>query len=160
LWKCKLSQQCTSISIRHVPMVGHLVEPVKVYHAIVLALCVLAVLVSLLLCHDGDGLCLFGIRWPLSCALYENFSVKCALCGLTRSFCAMGTGDLSAAARFHALGPAIFAFVCLQIPYRIHALWVSQAKNRKLRWAGVFLALGLAGALLINWFVYLGGRML
>ena len=155
-----MSQQCISISIDRLSGMGRLWEPEKAFHWIVLILCVLAVTVSLLLRHDGDGLSVFGIRWPVSCALYEHFGIKCALCGLTRSFCAMGTGEFSAAAHFHPLGPAIFAFVCLQIPYRIHALWVGQAKNRKLRRAGVFFALGLAGALLINWFVYLGGRVL
>ena len=127
---------------------------------IVLFLCLLAVIVSLLLRQHGGELRLFGIRWPVSCALYENFGVKCALCGLTRSFCAMGAGELSAAAHFHPLGPAIFVFVCAQIPYRIHALWATREAGRKLRRAGVFLTIGLAGALLINWFVYLGGLIL
>jgi len=138
----------------------HLWEPERVYHMIVLVLCVLSVSVSLLLQHDGDGLRLFGIRWPASCALYENFGIQCALCGLTRSFCAMGAGELSAAAHFHPLGPAIFVFVCLQIPYRIHALWTTRQAARKLGRAGVLLAMGLVGGLLMNWFVYLGGLIL
>lgn len=120
----------------------------------------LAVMVSLLLQFDGDELRLFGIRWPVRCALYESFGIKCALCGLTRSFCAMGTGELTEAARFHPLGPAIFVFVCLQIPYRIHALWATREEKRKLRRIGIYLAIGLGGALLINWLVYLGGFIL
>lgn len=155
-----MSQHCTSASISHMPEVGHSWEPEKVFHVIVLVLCVLAVTGSLLLRRDGNGLRLLGIKWPISCALYENFGVKCALCGLTRSFCAMGTGELSAAAHFYPIGPAIFVFVCLQIPYRIHVLWAAHTEKRKLKVAGVFLAIGLAGALLINWFVYLGGLIL
>jgi len=120
-------------------------------------LCVLAVTVSLLLRQDGDGLRVFGIRWPVRCALYETFGVKCALCGLTRSFCAMAVGELSSAARFHLFGPAIFVFVCLQIPYRIHTLWKTRKVNRLLRRVGLYLAVGLLGGLLINWLVYLGG---
>jgi len=155
-----MSQLCTSISIGRTSEVEHVWEPEKVFHMIVLILCVLAVIVSLLLRHDGNETRLFGIRWPVSCALYENFGIKCALCGLTRSFCAMGAGELSAAAYFHPLGPAIFVFVCIQIPYRIHALWATREARKKLRLASVYLTIGLAGGLLINWFVYLGGLIL
>ncbi|MFC1634870.1 DUF2752 domain-containing protein [Planctomycetota bacterium] len=155
-----MSQSCTSISISRKAVVGPFREPEKAYHLIVLILCTLAVIVSLLLQYNGDELRLCGIRWPVSCALYENFGIKCALCGLTRSFCAMGAGELSVAVYFHPLGPAIFIFACLQIPYRIHALWATREEKRKLRRAGIYLAIGLAGALLINWFVYLGGRIL
>ena len=137
----------------------HVWEREKVFHLIVLVLCGLAVIVSLLLYQDGKGLRLFGIQWPVNCALYENFGIKCALCGLTRSFCAMGTCEFSAAVHFHPLGPAIFVFVCLQIPYRIHALWATCENNGVLRRIGIYLAFGLTGGLLINWFVYLGGRI-
>jgi hypothetical protein len=142
------------------PEVGRFREPEKAYHVIVLVLCVFAVIASLLLQFDENGLRLLGVRWPVSCALYENFGIKCALCGLTRSFCAMGAGELRTAAHFHPLGPAIFVFVCLQIPYRIHTLWTTREEKRKLRRAGIYLAIGLAGALLVNWFVYLGGLIL
>ena len=155
-----MSQQCTSISIDRRSEIRHVWELEKAFHVIVLALCVLALIVSLLLKLNGSELRLLGIRWPISCALYENFGIKCALCGLTRSFCAMGTGELSTATHFHPLGPAIFVFVGLQIPYRIHALWIICKAKRKLRLAGVYLATGLVGALLINWFVYLGGLIL
>jgi hypothetical protein len=155
-----MSQAYTGSSIGRTFEVGHPWEPEKVYHMIVLAICGLAATMSLLLRYDGHGLRLFGILWPVRCALYENVGVKCALCGLTRSFCAMGAGELSTAARFHPLGPAIFIFVCLQIPYRIHALWATRTQNKPLRRAGVCVAVGLAAALLINWFVYLGGLLL
>jgi len=155
-----MSQPCTTLSISRIPKATHVWEPQKAFHIIVLVLCVLAVIVSLLLEYKGDALHLFGIRWPVSCALYENFGIKCALCGLTRSFCAMGAGELSAAAHFHALGPAFFVFVCLQIPYRIHTLWVKREEKRMLRRVGIYLAIGLGGALLVNWLVYLGGLIL
>lgn len=155
----KMSQQCTSLLISRASGAERLLEPEKAFHWIVLILCVLALTASLLLRYDGNGLRLFGIRWPVSCALYENFGVKCALCGLTRSFCAMAAGELSAAAHFHLFGPAIFIFVCLQIPYRIHALWSTRQVNGVLRRVGLYLAFGLLGGLLINWLVYLGGRI-
>lgn len=150
-------QQCTNLSIGRVSHLERLYEPEKAFHWILLILCMLAVTVSLLLRYDGDGMSVLGIRWPISCALYETFGVKCALCGLTRSFCAMGAGKLSAAVHFHPFGPAVFAFVCLQIPYRIHALWTTREVNEMLRRVGLYLAVGLMGGLLIHWLVYLGG---
>ena len=129
----------------------------KVCHISVLALCILVMLGSFLLRHLGNGLFLLGIEWPVGCALYQNFDIKCALCGLTRSFCSIAKGDFSRAVQFHLLGPALFVFVCLQIPYRIHALLATHTENRRLRLTSICLAVVLAGALLINWFVYLGG---
>lgn len=127
---------------------------------VVLAACVLAVSGSLLLRQGGEGLYLFGIEWPVRCALYQNFGIKCALCGLTRSFCSIAGGDFSGAMRFHVLGPAVFVFVCLQMAYRIHMLRTVGRESRKLRMAGIYSALVLAGLLMINWFVYLGGLVL
>ena len=152
-----MPEQCISISTDSLAEERLLPGHARVRHIAVLALCVLAVSGSLLLRHGGDGLYLFGIEWPVSCALYQNFGVKCAMCGLTRSFSSIAKGDFSEAMQFHPLGPAFFAFVCLQIPYRIHALLATHTENRKLRLTGIYLAAVLAGALLINWFVYLGG---
>lgn len=135
-------------------------EPEKAWHLLVLVLCLFAVTVSFLMQYDGSGLALSGIKWPLKCALFQTFGIKCALCGLTRSFCLMAKGDFRAAASFHPVGPAIFFFVILQIPYRIYALWFGTTKLVKLRRIGVYSAFGIAAALLANWIVYLGGRFL
>ncbi len=155
-----MPESCTSVSINSMPEGRSLQGGVKMRHIIVLALCMLVVIGSLLLRYGGDGLYLFRITWPVSCALYQNFGITCALCGLTRSFTSMARGDIPAAIQFHPLGPAVFVFVCLQIPYRIYALWTARAENRRLRMAGIYSAIALAGALLINWFVYLGGLIL
>ena len=132
----------------------------RAFHIVVLVSCILIVLGSLLLSHRGDGLYLLGIEWPVGCALYQNFGIKCALCGLTRSFCSVAKGDVPRAAQFHSLGPALFVFVCLQIPYRICALLATETESRRLRLGGIYVAVVLAAAFLINWFVYLGGLVL
>jgi hypothetical protein len=152
--------QCISISTDSLPEERSLPGQARVLHVVVLALCLLAVGGALLLWHGADGLYLFGIEWPVSCALYQNFGMKCALCGLTRSFSSIAHGDFSRAAEFHFLGPAFFVFVCLQIPYRIYALSATRTENRKLKRTGIYLGLVLVGVLLINWFVYLGGLVL
>jgi hypothetical protein len=126
------------------------------YHVIVLVVCLLVLLASFLLHSSDDGLFLFGIKWPISCALYQNFGIECALCGLTRSFCSIAAGNFARAMRFHIFGPAVFLFVCAQTAYRVYVLRKPGRENRKLKTAGVYLTLALAGLLLINWFVYLG----
>lgn len=55
--------------------------------------------------HDDGGgfvLCLFR----------RATGLPCMGCGLTRSFCAMGKGEIARAAGFHALGPYLFAGAC------------------------------------------------
>jgi len=155
-----MSEQCISLSTdssgKEWPVPGQ----AKVRHILVLVLCVLTLGGSLLLQHGGDVLYLFGAKWPASCPLYQSLGLKCALCGLTRSFSSIAKGDVSRAVQFHSLGPAFFVFVCLQIPYRIFCLLATHTENRKLRFAGIYVAVVLAGALLINWFVYLGGLVL
>jgi len=147
-------------SFRRPYEVVHLRDSEKVFHFIVLVLCVFAMAVSLLLKHEGQALQLFGTGWPLSCTLYQTFGIKCALCGLTRSFCSMARGELFAAIHFHPIGPAVFIFVCLQIPYRIKLLLSVKREQGKLKRAGVYAVFGLSAAVLMNWLIYLGGFVL
>lgn len=133
----------------------------KVYHTIILLLCAVILLASLLLQPNDNSIYFFGFKSPIRCLLYRTFGVKCALCGLTRSFCSLAHGDFLASARFHPLGPAIFAFICLQVPYRIYGLLVYPRKIK----AGIMkFGLGagvlLIAAIFVNWFIYLGGLVL
>ncbi len=135
------------------------------HHKIILFVCVV-ILAGALILHIRDSeLYLFGYKWPIRCMMYETFGVKCALCGLTRSFCALAHGDFSAGVRFHPLGPALFAFVCIQVPYRIYRLLVKTdgAKTKLIRLFGGLnsgLAVIVVVAIFVNWFFYLGGLIL
>ena len=127
-------------------------------HQAILILCCLILIGSFLLQTDGDNLHILGVKWPVRCSLYSRFGVKCALCGMTRAFSAMAHRDIRAALHWHALGPAFFVFVCLQIPYRIYALAIRPAKtNAKLMKISLVIGVLLVVALFANWFVYLGG---
>ncbi len=42
------------------------------------------------------------------CAFKNATGLPCPGCGLTHSFCALGKGDVSGAARFNLMGPPIF----------------------------------------------------
>lgn len=155
-----MTEQCINVSSDSLAEERPLPDQARVCHIVVLVLCVLAMLGSFLLYPRDGRLYLFGVQWPVNCALFRNFGVKCALCGLTRSFSCIAKGDFSEAIRFHPLGPAVFVFICLQGAYRIRALCMAGRDSRKLSLAGTYFALAVAGALFANWFVYIGGLVL
>ena len=47
-------------------------------------------------------------RYFTICAFKNATSLPCPGCGLTHSFCALGKGDISSAARFNLMGPPLF----------------------------------------------------
>ncbi len=131
------------------------------HHTIILLVCIVIVIGSMLLGLNENEAYLFGFKWPLRCFLYDTFGIKCALCGLTRSLRSVSGGDVSQGLKFHVLGPAIFAFICVQIPYRIRALAVRSGKpNKKIVKIGLGTGVLIIVALLVNWLVYLGGLVL
>jgi hypothetical protein len=154
----RISTKKPSWLIRYLHQLGAFQGSQKVQHKIILFACI-AILVGASLLHiSADSLYLFGYEWPVRCFLYQTFGVKCALCGLTRSFCSLAHGDFPASIKFHYLGPAIFAFICLQVPYRIYLLTIKLGgANRILTRLNVCLAATLVIAIFINWFIYLGG---
>lgn len=123
-------------------------------------MCVALVIGSSVFDADQLGVRLLGFRWPIHCALKHIFGIKCALCGITRSFCAMVDGDTVSAFGYHRIGPVLFAFIIFQIPYRIWAIAVSPRRiNAKIRKAHIALIAVIVFAVFINWLVYLGGRL-
>lgn len=131
------------------------------FHTIVLLLCTGALAAALLLRIDGEGLSLFGYPWPMHCRLYETFGVKCALCGMSRSFSSLAHGDIGASLRFHPLGPAVFVLFGLEIVYRIYALATGGGRTgvRPAR-MHTGLVIVVSAAVLVNWLFYLGGLLL
>jgi hypothetical protein len=131
------------------------------YHMVVLWLCVAVLAGSFLLQPHEDGLALGGYRWPFHCRLYQTFGIKCALCGMSRSFCCLAHGDVAAGVALHPLGPAAFALFCLEVPYRLYAL-LSRSRTRHMaprRIHAGAVAL-VAVAIFANWCLYLGGFVL
>jgi hypothetical protein len=73
----------------------------------------------------------------------------------------MARGDIGGAFGYHRLGPVLFAFIILQMPYRIWAIAISPRRiNAKIRKAHTALIAVVIAAIFINWLVYLGGRLL
>lgn len=130
-------------------------------HKIILLACIAVIAGALALQAGSADVYLFGHKLPLQCTLYEMFGIKCALCGATRSLCTLAHGNFLASVKFHHLGPAIFTFICLQIPYRIYRLIVkTKGVNRRLTKLNAGLTVSLATAIFVNWFIYLGGLIL
>jgi hypothetical protein len=132
-----------------------------VYNIVILLLCAAILVFSLLLRIEEGQLYLFGLKWPHRCPLYEMTGIKCALCGLTRSFCSLAHGDWRQSIRFHFLGPIIFAFTCFQIPYRIYGVIIHpRAINRRLIKINLSLTVAVTIVIFVNWLIYLGGFIL
>ena len=64
----------------------------------------------------------FGLRWNLYCFMNDVFGLEYASAGLTRSFSALCRGEFTQAFRYHHIGPILFAFIVMQIPYRTWAI--------------------------------------
>ena len=53
---------------------------------------------------------------PVICPMRLIFGIPCPGCGLTRSFCAIARGNLSAAFGYHALGPVLYLVLLIAVP--------------------------------------------
>ena len=94
----------------------------RALHIIILILCVVLIAASYAFTLNYLGTHFFGIKWPVHCFLKHTFGIKCAFCGMTRSFTSMAHGQFQQAFNFHRLGPILFAFIAFQVPYRLWAL--------------------------------------
>ncbi len=102
-----------------------------------------------------------GLAWanldvPVLCGSRAWFGVNCPGCGLTRSFVALASGDLSQSLGFHRLGWLLALAVVAQIPYRVFAL--RELRSRVVErtwpaWFGYFLIAMLIG----NWLLATAG---
>ena len=158
-----MSQASDTVCCQHqAPSAGSANESVaargKACHLIVLFGCAGILAASFILRPSQEGLSFFGYPWPLHCWLRETFGIRCALCGLSRSFCSLAHGDIAASLAFHRLGLATFIFFCLQIPYRLYALAIQpRTISRRVVRVHLSLAALLCAAMACNWLVYLGG---
>ena len=80
----------------------------NLFNAIILFVCIAIMVGAFVFTLDEMGLYLFGLKWPLHCLLNHFFGIKCALCGMTRSFTAIAGGDLAGAFAYHRLGAVLF----------------------------------------------------
>lgn len=85
-----------------------------------LGLALVTIALSLALRVDGERVhAPGGLRLPGTCFSKSILGLDCPGCGLTRSFVALAHGDWRGAIALHAIGPALFALVVAQVPYRL-----------------------------------------
>lgn len=134
---------------------------------IIIGLCVTVLSLSFILnlpdsetvALDSDG----SYPLPPICLFRATTGLSCPSCGLTRSFIALAHLDLVSAWRQHRLGPLLYAYVLLQLPYRtLRLTWprfYSLSEKRDLRYnLGILLV--FVALLIINWFIYLAETLL
>lgn len=94
---------------------------------------------------------------PIFCPVRRFTGHLCPACGLTRSFVAMGHGDVAAAFAVHPFGPIAFAIAVAFVAIKL----VELARSRLLLSAAHLRALRAAGfALLAVWLPWGAWRLL
>jgi hypothetical protein len=91
-------------------------------HLLILVACMAIVITAFVLPPDRIFAQHLGFRWHLYRFLDSLFGLQCASCTLARSFSACAQGKLSQAFQYDGLGPLIFLYLVLQIPYRLWSL--------------------------------------
>ena len=105
------------------------------------------------------GISLIGGEGSTTCLLRRATGLPCATCGMTRSFCAIGRGDLGAAFAQHPLGPILYAFSVLVM---LRSAAVAVTGRRILPQAGrvfLWMAAVLVAVILVVWVVRLCGMV-
>ncbi|HVF91977.1 MAG TPA: DUF2752 domain-containing protein [Blastocatellia bacterium] len=97
-------------------------------------------------------------RYFTICAFKNATGLPCPGCGLTHSFCAVGKGDLSSAARFNLMGPPIFLLSTLY--WLRSALFLAGWKEKVRAFDTLVARFRVARVFLISLLVFGVGRIL
>jgi hypothetical protein len=139
------------------------VAPARSGDVIILLVCLAIIVLALVLNVSGDGdsvsLTADGsYTLPPTCMLRATTGLPCPSCGLTRSFIAMAHLDIAAAWHLHHVGPGLFLFVLLQLPYRTLRLTWPAFHERSERFdlrINASILLSMVGLLIVNWIIVL-----
>jgi len=105
------------------------------------------------------GISPIGGEGSTTCILRRATGLPCATCGMTRSFCAIGRGELDVAFAQHPLGPVLYAFLVL-VMLRSAAVAVTGRRVwPRLARTFVWAAAALLAAILVVWVVRLCGML-
>ncbi len=130
-------------------------------HLLILAACLTVVIMAFILPPDRVIANRLGLRWHVYCFLDNLFGLKCASCTLARSFSACAQGQLSKAFKHDSLGPLIFLYLIVQIPYR---LWSLVKAPKRLPRSVIRIQAGctvlIVALIIIDWLFTLGRKVL
>jgi hypothetical protein len=96
---------------------------------------------------------------PVACAFRRNLGFACPGCGLTRSWVALGRGDVAASIAFHRLGWLVMLWAGLQVVRHGVWLWIRPLRGPVDR-AGWWLdraLVAIAVAMFVSWGLQLAG---
>jgi len=120
----------------------HHVATGRTEHLWILAIAAIALAGSFVLRLSAEGNLVFPIPWlglaiplPQACFSRLIFGVSCPGCGLTRSFVAIGQGDVHSAFLLNPMGPAVYLLCLLQVPYRLAEYFGVGGSNA--RWTAI-----------------------
>jgi hypothetical protein len=88
-----------------------------------LGLSAVVIFLSLVMSTTPDVASIAGWSIPPLCPLRALTGLECPGCGMTRAFVFMGHAEFASAFATHKLGPALYAFVAAQVPWRVYRLW-------------------------------------
>jgi hypothetical protein len=129
-------------------------------HWLILFVCLALVITAFVLPPDQIIAKRLGLRWHYYRILDNVFGLRCASCTLARSFSACAQGQLSRAFDYDRLGPLIFLYLILQIPYRLWSL--AKAPKRlprsAIRFQAIYTVLIMA-LIIADWLLVLGRRV-
>lgn len=130
-------------------------------HLLILGVCLTIVITAFVMPPDQVMARGLGLRWQFYCFLDKLFGLKCASCSLAQSFSACAQGQLSQAFKYDGLGPLIFLYLLLQIPYRLWSLAKAPKRiaRRAIRFQAGFTVL-IVALIVVDWLLTLGGRVI
>lgn len=129
-------------------------------HLLILLICLVLVITAFVLPPDQIIAQRLGLRWHFYRLLDNAFGLRCASCTLARSFSACAQGQLSRAFKYDSLGPVIFLYLMLQIPYRIWSLikLPKRLPRSATRFQAIYTVL-IVALIIADWLLVLGRRV-
>ena len=126
------------------------------HHVIILAFCSTAIIGAFVLgVNKTDHLSTPWLGFPLPsvCQFRNVTGLDCPGCGLSRAFVSIGHGRFREAWNYNGASLLVFAFVLVQIPYRMLQIWRIRNGKRELYWprtTNVIIAV-VVGAMFLQW---------
>ena len=132
----------------------------RLVHLIVLAVCLPLVILPFIFPLDKLAEEQVGFRWRLFCYLDDHWGMHCPSGALIRSFSHCAKGELLQASQYYLLGPVLFLYLMLQIPYRTWALADAPRPlpRKPRRMHAVYTCIVIA-LIILDWLFLVGSRV-
>lgn len=112
-------------------------RPRATHHVVLLVFCSMAIVGAFVLgINRTDHIATpwLGVQMPSVCQFRNVTGLDCPGCGLTRAFVSIAHGRITEAIGYNGASLLVFAFVMLQIPYRITQIWRIRTGREELHW--------------------------